>query len=318
MTAARFAIVLLLALLGAAGAFWLSLQRHLPRDTAFGPIALPGLAGELPLVDRIVITDHDHRQVTIERHGEAFAVAEFDGYPADRKRVQALLAALADLRIAAQDAGRDAVDDAATTVELTGRLATRRVRIGRPAGPDAYSVKIDPAGATGTAGPLPPLDTQASHWLSSPLLDIADADVRRLIYASDTTPLILERASPGGPFAWAGSRAGSPTPPALAASPATLATALPVLGARRLTGSTPFVARTAVETFGGLRVEFAGRVADGGHWLRFAAHPLPATHAGGDDEERAHRLATRLQAIGAAFEVEVPADRFAILFPDKE
>jgi hypothetical protein len=318
MTAGRFAIVLLLALLGVAGAFWLSLQRHLPRDTAFGPVALSGLAGELTLVDRIVITGNDHRQVTLERRGETFAVAEFDGYPADRKRVQTLLAALADLRLAAADAGHGAVDDTATTVELTGRLAPRRVRIGRSAGPDTYSVTIEPTGATGVAGPLPPLDTEADHWLSSPLLDIADSEVHRLVYTADTAPLVVERASPGEPFAWSGSRAGTPTPPAVAASPATLAAALPVLGARRLAASTPFVARTAVETFSGLRVEFAGHVSDGRHWLRFAASVVPATNPSGDDQERARRLAARLQAIGAAFEVDVPAERFASLLPGTE
>ncbi len=315
MTPGRFLVVLLLALLGATGAFWLSLQRHLPRDASFGPSALPGLAGELPQVDHLSITAADGRHVTIERRGESFGIAEFDGYPADRQRVQKLLAALADLHLASRDVGHLVNQDGAMTVALSGRLAPRQIRIGPAAGPETAYVRIDAADAIGIAGPAPPVDADAGHWLASPLVDIADGAVRRLVYAADTAPLDVARPAPGAPFAWAGARTGTPTAEALATAPATLVVALPVLGARALNRSEPFIAQTVVETFDGLRIEFAGRADPGRHWLRYRAGTVPAPGAAADEIEHARRLAARLQVLGQAFEVDIPAARYAILFP---
>jgi hypothetical protein len=315
VTAGRFVVVLVLALLGATGAFWLSLQRHLPRDASFGPSALPGLAGELPAVDRVTITAGDGRRVTLDRRGESFGIGEFDGYPADRQRLQSLLTALADLHLASRDIGRDVGQDGAVTVTLSGRMTPRLIRIGPAAGPDTAYVRIGPATTTGIAGPAPPLDAEARHWLATPLLDIADDEVSRLVYHADTAPLDMARPARGARFTWAGTRSGSPMPEALATAPATLAVALPVLGARAKTDDLPFGPQTLVETFGGLRLEFAGRTRDGQHWLRFRAATVPAPGAADDDAERARRLAARLQLLGTAFEVEIPAERYATLFP---
>ena len=95
-TTRRFALVLALGLLASSGAFWLSMQRHLPRDASFGTEALPGLAGRLTEVDRLRLTGADGNTVTLARRAGHFVVEERAGYAADAARVHALLAALAD------------------------------------------------------------------------------------------------------------------------------------------------------------------------------------------------------------------------------
>ena len=194
-------------------------------------------------------------------------------------------------------------------------MTPRLIRIGPAAGPDTAYIRIGPATTTGIAGPAPPLDAEARHWLATPLVDIADNEVSRLVYHADTAPLDIARPARGARFAWAGARSGSPIPEALATAPATLTVALPVLSARAKADDLAFGPQTVVETFGGLRLEFAGTTRDGHHWLRFRAGNVPAPGAADDDAGRARRLAARLQLLGTAFEVEIPGERYATLFP---
>lgn len=311
-------MVLLLALVGATGAFWLSMQRNLPRDPNFGPVALPGLAGELPNVDRITLSAADGSHVTLVRAGTSFGVGEFANYPADRHRVHELLTALADLHLASGD-GRRAIDEThAVTVDLAGRLSERRLLIAPAPGPEIVYVRLAGSATVGIAGPPPPIDTDPHHWLASPLIDIGAAQLSRIGYHVDTAaPLELVRDAPEAPFALGGSRPGTTVSPLLATAEPDLGAGLEVVGARPRAPA-PFAPMTTLETFAGLRVEFSGRQEAAHHWLSLEARLVPPHHAPADDVERAKRLADRLNAIGSAYEIEISAERFAALFPSAE
>ncbi len=314
MSATRFALFLVLALAGATGAFWLSMQRTLPRDTDFGPPVLPGLAGELPLVDRITLSARGEPRVTLVRRGSAFGVAEFGGFPADRRRVHELLTALADLHFAGRATGPPIAAEQGIRIDLSGRLTPRSLLVGAPAGADTAAVQVLPGETSGIAGHIATIETDSVRWLISPLFDVQPDEVARLSYLVNGASLELARPAVGAPLSWTGARAGQPTPAALATSPPSQFEQLDILGARPLGTNRRFVAETVVETFQGLRLELAGhRDADGTCWLSLRASAVPA--GADDDAEHARRLAEKLNTIGSEYEMAIRSERFDRLFP---
>lgn len=314
MSATRFALFLVLALAGATGAFWLSMQRTLPRDTNFGPPALPGLAGELPLVDRITLSARGEPRVTLVRKASTFGVAEFGGFPADRRRVHELLTTLADLHFAGRATGPPIAAAQGVRIDLSGRLAPRSLIIGAPAGADTAVVQVLPGENSGIAGRVATIETDRRRWLASPLFDVQPDEVARLSYLVRGESLELARPAAGAPFAWTGARAGQPTPAALATSPPTQFEQLDIVGARPLGTNRRFVAEAVVETFQGLRLELAGhRDTDGTCWLSLRASA--ATAGGTDDAEHARRLVEKLNTIGSEYEMAIKSGRFDRLFP---
>lgn len=322
MSARRVAVTLVLGLAGASGAFWLSMQRHLPRDASFGVPLEPGLAGRLTDVDRIRIREGGTVRVTLERRAGHFVVLERAGYAADAHAVRDLLASLADLkRVApigrARDApGRGAPDT--VSVELEGRLPPLAFDLGAAAGPDTRYVRTRAAGLV-EAGPAPTVALDPGAWLRHEVIDLRPAEVRRLVFERGALGVALERAAPDAPFALAAGRGA--TPPALAGTPADLLEHLTLEDVRAVgagaAGATPSdpVAVTRVETFAGLVVECRGHTDGARHWLRVAARYLPGGAATAEEADRARAAAARLGAMEQGYEVDIPADRYARLFP---
>lgn len=176
----RLALVALVGLATIAAAFWLSLKRHLPRDPEFGTIALPGLADRLPDVARVRLSGAAG-QVTLERRDGRFVVVERSGYRADRRAVDALLAALADLKVAAPPDPRHPVAlGGATRIELDGPQARLALELGEATGPETVAARLPGATDIVEVGPVPDLTVAPAHWLSPVLVDLPAGDVRRI------------------------------------------------------------------------------------------------------------------------------------------
>jgi hypothetical protein len=248
-----------------------------------------------------------------------FVVAERDGYAADGARVHALLAALADLKIAEHHrvppegwAGMGG----GTRIELGGRLPPLLVTLGQAVGPENAYVRVGAATEVLEVGPAPQVPVQATYWIRQRLLDIAPATVRRLEYGTPPAVLALEREGPGLGFAWGGPRAGQRAPAALAAAEPTLASALDINDVRRATAAAACAAHTALETRAGLRVELCARgVTDGRHWLSLATRYVPGAGLAPEESDRAREAAATIAAATAGFEFDIPAARYAEIFP---
>jgi len=317
-TPARFALLLALGLLASSGAFWLSMQRHLPRDASYGTQALPGLAGRLTEVDRVRLIAADRTTVTLTRRDGHFVVEERAGFAADPTRVHALLAALADLKIAerhpvarSQWAARG--PEPGTRIDLSGRLPARSLVVGAPVGPENVWLRVGEDDEVLEAGPALSVDAHPGYWLRKRLIDIAPDDVVRIEYGPPASALVIERGERGAPFARRGPAAPATTQASLAQLQPTLLRALDVQDVRAARGS-PAMLRTVVETYAGLHVECHGYAEGSQRWLRLTVRHVPAAGAGAQDSERAREVAERLAAASAGFDLQIAPARFAELF----
>ena len=310
----RLVLVLGLALVASAGAFWLSMQRQLPRDARFGIEALPGLAGQLPNVDRIQLRTAAGTVTTLARREGHFVVLEQGGYAASGVRVHDLLIALADLRVAR----RRRVTPAqwpefglapGVRVELGGRLSTVALSIGERTGPENAYVRIGDADEVLEVGPAPVIDAEARAWLAHPLLDIAPGEIRRI--ASDSGASV--RLAPDQPFiaeVVAGGRAAR----ARAHRPdASIVQDLDFDALRPVTGGTT-ERHATIETYAGLRVDCAGYVEGTHHWLRISAAVATPADTTTFEATRVADAAARLNARAGGFEFDVPAAAYGRLF----
>ena len=98
MSRTRFGLILAAALIAICGAFYLSSQRSLQRDTQ-GVLLLPALAPELDTVTEVSVRKASATPaVTVHLSGDQWSVLQLGDYPADISKVHKLLLALSEAR----------------------------------------------------------------------------------------------------------------------------------------------------------------------------------------------------------------------------
>jgi hypothetical protein len=341
VTARRFFVLLVAALAVITFAFWLSTQRYLPRDAAFGTRALPELEPALDDVTGLrIVGPGGTALVTLERTDGRWQVAE-RGYPADAARVRGLLRALAQLEIVepktadAANYPRLGVEDVATPaargfrIELRGLEPPLALIVGREAQPGSgYVRRADAAGAL-LVRPRIDVDRDPRAWLARPVVDVAAARVQAFeIARAGDRPWRGERlARAATTFTLAGLPPGrEPYAPDAADAVAGALAQLDFDDVRPAdpgADGTAADARATFRTFDGLVVTVLGRVDGDARWLRFEAASDPALPArfppGAGDEapggEQVRAGAERLAATTRGWWYRVGADRYDRTFP---
>jgi len=183
----RFLVLLVAALVVIACAFWLASQRHLPRDSGYGALVLPGLSAKLDSVTGVRLVGAGGKPlVTIERRDGRYRVLERDGYPADAGRLRTLLLGLTGLKVhepKTADPARYAVlgvedpksaDAKSVLVEVTGPTPPVSLIVGHPASSgDAVYVRSPSATQAQEAGPSFTLERDPKNWLDKDILSVA-------------------------------------------------------------------------------------------------------------------------------------------------
>jgi hypothetical protein len=340
MSAKRFLVLLIAALVVISFAFWLSTQRYLPRDRAFGTPVLAGLAPAVDDVRSIRIVGPGNRTlVTIDRPDGRWRVAE-RGYPADGRRVRALLRSLGELQVLepkTRDPRRHAalgVEDVAAPdagglrVELRGPGGPTALIVGHASDPTSGYVRVQGAAQALLATPRIDLSRTPDDWLARTIVDVAPVRVQSVTISRDgSRPWRADKASrDAAHFAFGGSsgQASLSAPDELD----TLANALAALefdDVRRAAEFAPPAgpeSRATFRTFDGLLLEFVGRI-DGDHrWLQVAASADAAFAArfppGAGDEapgpEQVRAEAERIDSTTRGWWYRVGADRYDRVF----
>lgn len=316
MTPLRVALLALAALLATGGAFWLSAQRHLPRETLAGDPVLPQLRAALNDVTELRLSRGDGAAVTLRRTAQGWTVVE-RGWRADAGKVRKLLLDLAALAVVEEKTHDPArypvlgVEDVAsptatgTRIDLrTAKGAIHTLIAGKSAGAREIYVRAAGAQASYLARPQLAVETVPARWLDTTLLDIGAAQLRAVtLETAGKPPRTLE---------------GEALSPALAG--ALQALNLDDVRARALEPAEAAAAQRArFVTWDGLVVEIAGREDGPRRWItvatrldpaavrpRPASVPAPATVAAVQASELAQRL--------AGHEFEIQAYRYTSLF----
>jgi hypothetical protein len=331
----RFLVLLVAALAVVTFAFWLSTQRYLPRDAAFGSRALPELEPALNDVTSLrIVGPGDAPPVTLERLDGRWHVAE-RGYPADASRVRALLLSLAELEVVERKTA-DAANYPRLGVEEVQLPAAQGFRIeirgldrplaltfGREAQPGSGYVRRADAAEVLLVRPRIDVDREPRAWLARPVLDVAPARVQSFAIArSGAPPWRGEKGSRAdAAFALAGLPPGrEPYAPDAAEAVAGMLAGLDFEDVRRAdaTAAEAEHARASVTTFDGLVVTVVGREDADARWLRFEVAYDPALAArfppgAGDDApggEQVRAEADRLAATTRGWWYRVGADRY--------
>lgn len=339
MSARRFVALLVAALAVISFAFWLSTQRYLPRDRAFGTAVLTGLA---PAVDDVrairVVGPRNETLVTLDRPDGRWRVADRE-YPADGRRVRALLRSLGELQVLeriTRDPQRFAalgVDDVAAA-DATGLRLELRTSQGPVAlivghAPDATTTYVRVPGSAQVLLATPRLDLprDPDAWLARTIVDVAPARMQSLEISRDGGRIWRgERSSrDAGRFALTGgptSRAPIQVDVADLASGLVALEFVGVRSANEFAPSATAESRATFRTFDGLVLEFTGRVVDDQHWLHVHAVADAVTAAGfppgaGDDApgpEQVRAEAERIDATTHDWWYRVGADRYDRVF----
>jgi hypothetical protein len=340
MSPGRFTALLVAALAVISFAFWLSTQRYLPRDDAFGARVFPGLDGRLDDVKGLrIVGPGGVALVTLDRPDGRWEVAE-RGYPADGRRARALLQSLAALQVV-EPKTRDPDGYSRLGVEDVGRAGASGVRIdvrgldaplslivGRDADAGTAYVRVPDAAEALLVQPALDLPRDPREWLARRVVDVTPARIQSFEIERDG-----ERAWRGEKSARADAHftlGGLPAgrEPYAADAADTVANALAgfeIEDVERASAVPPTAtptARAVFRTFDGLVVTLYGRADDRGYWVRLeAAHDaglaarFPA--GAGDDApgvEQVRAAADRLSTTAEGWWYRISPDRYDCAF----
>jgi len=184
MSRQRFALLLIAALVAMSGAFYLSTQRNLPRETQAGAALLPSLANDMNAVTAVMVRKGSAQPtLTLHKTGSQWSVAERADYPADVAKLRKLLLSLRDAKILEEktsDPARfvaigveDPVDPSAEGAELTvvSPGDKHSLIVGKPVGEGNFVRRVG-ENRSYSAEPSIVVDTQPRDWIDSRLLDV--------------------------------------------------------------------------------------------------------------------------------------------------
>jgi len=201
MTRARFMLLLVAALAAICGAFYLSSQRNLQRDSRGAPL-FPTLAPELNTVTEVsILKGSATPAVTLHKSGEQWTVAERADYPANVAKLGRLLRALADAKVVEEKTSDPAnypiigVEDPAKAgatgaeISVLAQDGRHSLIVGKPVGEgtfarrpgDSKSYAVEPAIS---------VEPEPRSWIDTRLLVVVDPErrvqtaIRRRIHAA--------------------------------------------------------------------------------------------------------------------------------------
>ena len=189
MSRARFTLLLVAALAAICGAFYLSSQRNLQRDSRGAPL-FPTLAPELNTVTEVsILKGSATPAVTLHKSGEQWTVAERADYPANVAKLGRLLRALADAKVVEEKTSDPAnypiigVEDPAKAgatgaeISVLAQDGRHSLIVGKPVGEgtfarrpgDSKSYAVEPAIS---------VEPEPRSWIDTRLLDIASSSIQ--------------------------------------------------------------------------------------------------------------------------------------------
>lgn len=347
MNGRRLLALFAAALAVIAFAFWLSTQRYLPRDPAFGVRVLPGLAPVLNDVTSIrLIGAGDRTLVTLDRPQGRWRVAERD-YPADASRVRRLLIGLGELVVRepkTADKARYAVlgvedtaaaDATGLRVELAGTRTPFALIVGRSASPGGTYVRVPAVAQSLLAEPVIEIERDPRQWLARTVVDVEPARVQSAEIA------------PAGSAAWravkdARTQANFAVPDLPRGTTLSSVSAADAQGGALGNLEAEDVARVAqidagapapsaqsravYRTFDGLVLTFTGRVVGDDHWLgvdaafdpALAARFPPAAGDRAPGAEQVRADAQRIADTARGWLYRVPRYRYETIFRPRD
>ncbi len=201
MSRSRFVVLLVAALAAIGGAFYLSAQRNLPRDTRGAPL-FPTLGAELNTVTEVDIahglaSPGAAPTVTLHKTGERWTVAQRADYPADVAKLRRLLAALGEARIIEQKTADPAnypiigVEDPATAgatgtqVSVVAQDGRHAVIVGKPVGEGTFVRRVAQSRSY-TVEPAISVEAAPRAWIETRLLDIVASSIQSVEFKPAT------------------------------------------------------------------------------------------------------------------------------------
>lgn len=249
MNSQRFLILLVASMLIIGGGLFLSARRSATNGEPQGGALYPALAAELGSVNSLSVRKASATpNVTLQKKGENWTVAQRAGYPADVTKLRKLLLSLTDAKIIEKKTADPAnfpligVDDPASTstagtqIDFTAQDGAHSLIIGKSSG-DGNFVRRGGENQSYLIAPSLFVETEPKFWIDSKLIDIPVATIQRIeikpaggaVYSVHRLPAPAPApkndknpgaADAGAASAAAASAAGPPaTPPTAAPAP---------------------------------------------------------------------------------------------------
>jgi Domain of unknown function (DUF4340) len=325
MSRQRLVMLLIAALLAISGAYYLSAQRNLARDS-HGTLLFPTLAAELNSVTELSVhKGSPTASVTLHKQGAQWTVAERADYPADVAKLRRLLLALGEAKIVEAKTSNPAsyavigVEDPLTAgasgvqVDLNAQDGKHALIVGKPSGAGNF-VRRGGEGSSYQIQPEISVEAEPHYWIDTRLVDLQAANIQGIDVkpASSAAYSLRRTAAP----------ATAPAPPSARSDTAGVAAAPPAPKDFSLQGvpagrkaSDPQTLAPSPTTYSGLGVDdvapssgidfskpatvtltmvdgnvitFTGTVAGDKHWIQVSATKDAALNA---------------KAMGRAFEI---------------
>ena len=189
MSRHRFALLLVVALVAIAAAFYVSTLRDAPHETP-GLALLPALPNDLNAVTAVTVRKGSATPtLTLHKAGQRWSVAERADYPADVSKLRLLLVALRDARIVEaktvdparfpQIGVEDPVDAGAAGAEVAVLTAGGQsaVIVGKAVGSGNF-VRRQGENRAYSVEPSITLETEPRFWIDARLIDVPAALVQ--------------------------------------------------------------------------------------------------------------------------------------------
>jgi hypothetical protein len=191
MSRQRLALLIAVALVAIAAAFYVSTQRNAPHETP-GLALLPALTDDLNAVTAVTVRKGSATPtVTLHKAGQQWAVAERADYPADVSKLRLLLVALRDAKIVEEktvDPARfpqigveDPVAAGAAGAEVAVATAGGKsaVIVGKTVGSGNF-VRRQGENRSYSVEPSITLETEPKFWIDARLIDVPAALIQSI------------------------------------------------------------------------------------------------------------------------------------------
>ena len=208
MSRTRFTLLLVAALVAISGAFYLSSQRNLQRDTRGAPL-FPTLAPELDTVTEVSIFKGSATPaVTLHKTGEHWSVVQRADYPADLPKLRRLLVTLGDARVVEEKTSDPAnypiigVEDptkpgaGGAEISVTARDGKHAIIVGKPVGEGTFA-RREGESKSYSVEPAISVEAEPHSWIETQLIDIPSSSIQNVELKPATGPgYILHRIKP--------------------------------------------------------------------------------------------------------------------------
>jgi len=208
MSRRRFALLVVVAFVAIAAAFFVSTQRNAPRETP-GLALLPALPDDLNAVTAVTVRKGSATPtLTLHKAGQQWSVAERADYPADVSKLRQLLVALRDAKIVEAKTAdpaqfsaigvEDPVDAGAAGAEVEVLTAGGKsaVIVGKAVGNGNF-VRRQGENRAYSVEPSITVETEPKFWIDARLIDVPVALIQSIEFKPATGAMsALRRLNP--------------------------------------------------------------------------------------------------------------------------